>query len=394
MDKYRYNGQRALPLRQQLRYLCRSDTKLGSALLAAIALCVYGFLGVLGFHILQLEPGWSLVNAVYFSTATCATVGYGDLYPSSATSRIFTIVMMVVGVGLVFPVFASGVARVLFHPISERGRAALERIFPQRKVDIDYDGDADFYVPSPGLIFWIKNLTPSLLLNLAVQCISAAIFVGLEGWDYGTAYYHCLITATTIGYGDVSIQSTAGQWFASFHMMFSVALVAELLGSIKVIADLHKALLRRTRMLEMKLNGTLLERMQWHAKELRPPASPNSVRSSKDANEGINELEFAMGMLIELGMVTTDQVLPFLKQFRALDVSADGNLDGEDLSISTRLSPEALSSLQKANSEIYRNSLHQAVRLGRSLTRSLTVRVQTSNESTTSTAVESTAIER
>ena len=112
MDKYRYNGQRALPFRQQLRHLCRSDTKLGSALLAAIALCVYGFLGVLGFHILQLEPGWSLVNAVYFSTATCATVGYGDLYPSSAASRIFTIVMMVVGVGLVFPVFASGVARV------------------------------------------------------------------------------------------------------------------------------------------------------------------------------------------------------------------------------------------------------------------------------------------
>ena len=140
--------------------------------------------------------------------------------------------------------------------------------------------------------------------------MSAAIFVGLEGWDYGTAYYHCLITATTIGYGDVSIQSTAGQWFASFHMMFSVALVAELLGSIKVIADLHKVLLRRTRMLEMKLNGTLLERMQSHAKELRPPVSPNSVRASKDANEGVNELEFAMGMLIELGMVTTDQVLP------------------------------------------------------------------------------------
>lgn len=41
-------------------------------------------------------------------------------------------------------------------------------------------------MPRSAFIFWSKNLAPSLALNLAVQAISSAIFVAVEGWDYGT----------------------------------------------------------------------------------------------------------------------------------------------------------------------------------------------------------------
>lgn len=47
----------------------------------------------------QVE-GWSLLDSLYFSVVTVATVGYGDFTPHTAAGKIFTIVYLVVGVGL------------------------------------------------------------------------------------------------------------------------------------------------------------------------------------------------------------------------------------------------------------------------------------------------------
>ena len=43
--------------------------------------------------------------------------------------------------------------------------------------------------------------------------------------------YHCLVTATTVGYGDVTIQTQGGKLWASFHILFSVAMIGETISS-------------------------------------------------------------------------------------------------------------------------------------------------------------------
>ena len=43
---------------------------------------------------------WSYLDSFYFSVTTLATVGYGDLHPTSASSKIFTIFYIFTGVGL------------------------------------------------------------------------------------------------------------------------------------------------------------------------------------------------------------------------------------------------------------------------------------------------------
>lgn len=44
---------------------------------------------------------WSYVDALYFSVVSLTTVGYGDLAPTSQMSKIFTIVYIFIGIGII-----------------------------------------------------------------------------------------------------------------------------------------------------------------------------------------------------------------------------------------------------------------------------------------------------
>lgn len=59
--------------------------------------------------------GWSWVDAIYFSVMTAATIGFGDLVPTTTASKIFTIFYAISGVG-VFVALVTQMANVLIHP--------------------------------------------------------------------------------------------------------------------------------------------------------------------------------------------------------------------------------------------------------------------------------------
>lgn len=59
--------------------------------------------------------GWRWLDALYFSVATIATVGYGDLAPATDAGKVFTIVFMLVGIGL-FVALVTQIARALIAP--------------------------------------------------------------------------------------------------------------------------------------------------------------------------------------------------------------------------------------------------------------------------------------
>ena len=44
--------------------------------------------------------GWEILDALYFSVSTIATIGYGDLHPTTALSKVFTMVYIVLGIGV------------------------------------------------------------------------------------------------------------------------------------------------------------------------------------------------------------------------------------------------------------------------------------------------------
>ena len=77
------------------------------------------FRSLVGLVVLTLAAGtafywdvedWSLLDSFYFSAITLATVGYGDLVPSTPGGKLFTVFYVFAGVGIILT-FVQAVAQ-------------------------------------------------------------------------------------------------------------------------------------------------------------------------------------------------------------------------------------------------------------------------------------------
>merc|ERR1712046_108357 len=79
-------------------------------------------------------------------------------------------------------------------------------------------------------------------------------------------------------------------------------------------------------MLTTRLNKRMLENLLQHAVTMRPLVTRDGL--------GLTELEFVLAMMLELKVVDIDQIQPFIKQFRLLDVDGNARLGRDDLAAS------------------------------------------------------------
>ena len=112
-----------------IRDAWRSDQAFRMLLALVVSLLVSGT------TFFTLVEGWSVLDSFYFSVTTLTTVGFGDPAPATAAGKIFTIVYIFVGLGVIGG-FINVLAKHTF--ARQRRRAGVSE--DQKREDEDKEG--------------------------------------------------------------------------------------------------------------------------------------------------------------------------------------------------------------------------------------------------------------
>ena len=127
---------------------------------------------------------WSFQDALYYTTTTAATVGFGDVRPVTSAGRVLTCALASIGVGLFGGLLSATLGELLKND---------ERAHP--------------------------GVRPQLVQGFALLVFGVLGLRACEGGRVGWAptTYCILGTLTTSGIGDVVPTSAAARWFISFY---------------------------------------------------------------------------------------------------------------------------------------------------------------------------------
>lgn len=80
---------------------------------------------------------------------------------------------------------------------------------------------------------WADPESRALIVVAAAQIATGTfIFWWIEDWSVIDAFYFCVVTSTTVGYGDLTPTTDAGKILCVIYILTSVGLVVALLSRI------------------------------------------------------------------------------------------------------------------------------------------------------------------
>jgi voltage-gated potassium channel len=90
--------------------------------------------------------GWSPLDSLYFAVIAAATVGFGDFTPQTDVGKAFTIVYVLVGVGLLVLILSRVATGMVEQRVQRQANSRPRRRRPRvrrRRADPDTTDDAD-----------------------------------------------------------------------------------------------------------------------------------------------------------------------------------------------------------------------------------------------------------
>jgi voltage-gated potassium channel len=104
----------------------RGELKAGLVVIAAIVAVIV--IGTFGYMLIE---GWGLLDSLYMTVTTIFTVGFGEVYPLSAAGQVFTVLLILGGVGTIL----YGIGRMVEFVIGGQLTGVFRRRVVRRQVD-------------------------------------------------------------------------------------------------------------------------------------------------------------------------------------------------------------------------------------------------------------------
>uniref|UniRef100_A0A0G4H9P8 Potassium channel domain-containing protein n=1 Tax=Chromera velia CCMP2878 TaxID=1169474 RepID=A0A0G4H9P8_9ALVE len=253
-------------------------------LVAFLIVAGYLSLGVVMYAGLLEE--WSVTEALYFSVIVLTTVGFGDLTPSSSSSKLFTCVFILVGVGV-----AASCLTTFLEAASERA---------ERMGGAAGKGKRGIF---------LKAVCLPLVLHLGV-----GMMVGqLEGWGLIDSVYSAVVSVTTVGFGDLTPRTDVGRMLSALHLPVAVVAVANALEKLTEVIQLPFPLHPE----DLKNEGGQGEKEEKEKKPASPPRRQYSIGAVKQRRLQVQQreqAEYILEVLLREGKVTQQHLQTILKQ--------------------------------------------------------------------------------
>tara|TARA_B110000091_G_C13790347_1_gene465337 strand:+ start:233 stop:2038 length:1806 start_codon:yes stop_codon:yes gene_type:complete len=253
----------------------------------------------------------SVVDSLYFSVCTFTTVGYGDIYPQQDGLKIFTVFYSLCGVAIV----AVGV-NVMFNACIHSTKECIAYLWCC-KCGFSYLTKPIIQIPVTSaqvrkqVLGLCMKLFGVILVGTVAYMCPGMMQDGEPGLSFVDSLYMSTMTASSIGFGDFSPDSSRGRLFFVFWMVGGYVIVA---SSIREISQLY--LLLKERQAEMRiLNRTV-------GKEV--------LRLDDDGDGEVDKFEYLSHMVVVLGKMRRHEVVEIMNRFDELDVTGDGKISHAD----------------------------------------------------------------
>lgn len=311
--------------------------------------------GIFTMHILE---GWPLADCAYFAVVVTTTVGYGDMAPEKRITKLYMCYFVFAAVSLISTCLAYTVGLLIDkqEELLLRGLVG-ESDDDDAEVGVSYGGSsasqgaADRATTAPALpnrpilapladqlrmvpyvgrwtdfsfledLDWLtdyKQVVATGCIFLVVVAFGVWVFMRFEGLDFCDALYVTVISATTVGFGDIDPTRR------STKSIMTVWLIVSTLTLAKLITDQSDAYVRsRQRNMTRRLLSAQMD-------------ISSLMRMDTDGDGLVDKAEFLQTMLVSTGKCTKNDLDECLNRFAELDVDGSGLIDSSDIKAGLR----------------------------------------------------------
>ena len=269
------------------------------------------------------------VTATKINQVTFTTVGYGDLTPSTPAQKLFTVFFVlfsVIVVGFSFGLVFAGLTAREEERIQKLREAMVEddswvndEDGHRRTRDFDQDRKCCFGFTSSAA----NPMSPdgrSVVIAFSVLFVIMTVGTAIaryEGMTWIDGVYFSIVSASTVGYGDLAPHSPTARIGTALYIMFGGAALSWAATNVACIPMIRQSQRMQAKVLHQY--GTSLD-----SKELK-----QLLRG--DDNRTCTRDEFVIHMLLALEMVHRSDADMCIRRFDILDKTHDGNLNLDDL---------------------------------------------------------------
>lgn len=254
--------------------------------------------------------GW--VSALYFASTTMSTVGYGDLSVEKDEAwKVFVgMAYMIASLLVALFAFSAAADSAVSNSFAKRFAKWVASISPLTYPEGPLKNDEFLYqrIRKVQFIALGDIAFQFFFLNL-IGVLSSQAFIAYaevdedRKWNWMESMYWAVQTTTTIGYGDYAMPDYM-RWFQIIYLSLGTYFTGSALGKLSALKEEMETIRR------------------YHAFERREVNKHMMHYLSSTGTGRVDQYEFVIASLLNLGKIDADDIDPIMEKFRSLEASS------------------------------------------------------------------------